>query len=508
MNIYSTAPLSRLSPYGKISVFIIVPLIYGLLSVIMGRDVNWDLRNYHYYNAYAFLEHRLNFDIIPANVQTFLNPLGDLPFYLMVKHFPAWVAMYVFGFVHGLNLSLIVALFWKLARFSRPLYALIAGIGLVAVSGTAPLFIAELGNTMHDNLSCLFVLSAGLLLINHLLNTETPDRPDTLRHVCLAGLLMGFGVGLKPTIAVFAISASIMLCFTGRPPSRVIQYIFAYGLAGISGSLVSAGFWWWTLWNKFGNPFLPFCNTLFKSPYFRTDPVCWSSYFPMNWREYLAWPYIVARDGLRSNQMAFTDIRIALLYTLCLIWLVVVMIRKIGTGGNPSSRSRTGRFLVHPGNALLAFSLISYILWIFQSATYRFLIPLELLSPLCFLIVLDRLVVSRKLYATIVAVALVAGGLSFKPFNWGRIDYADKYFDVDSSPLDSSKNAVVVMLGITPMAFLIPELPARYRFVHPDTSLFINGDSGCLFDKTIRTLLRDHRKRPIPYPIGTPVIIR
>src|SRR3954454_5856595 len=50
-----------------IPVFIwISPLLAGLLSLHMGKSMAWDLLHYHYYNGYAFLTNRLNFDILPA----------------------------------------------------------------------------------------------------------------------------------------------------------------------------------------------------------------------------------------------------------------------------------------------------------------------------------------------------------------------------------------------------------------------------------------------------------
>src|ERR1700680_117782 len=57
----------------------------GVLSVfVLRQDANWDLRNYHFYNAWAFAHDRLGWDLAPAQLQTFLNPLLDLPFYWMV----------------------------------------------------------------------------------------------------------------------------------------------------------------------------------------------------------------------------------------------------------------------------------------------------------------------------------------------------------------------------------------------------------------------------------------
>ena len=44
-----------------------IPVCFGFLSISFGKDTNWDLKNYHYYyNAYAFLEDRLDYDIAPA----------------------------------------------------------------------------------------------------------------------------------------------------------------------------------------------------------------------------------------------------------------------------------------------------------------------------------------------------------------------------------------------------------------------------------------------------------
>ena len=78
----------NLTKISLVWVYFMIPLASGLLSLFLGKDINWDLKNYHYYNAYGFIEHRLDVDIAPAQLQTFINPIGDLPFYWMTKFFP------------------------------------------------------------------------------------------------------------------------------------------------------------------------------------------------------------------------------------------------------------------------------------------------------------------------------------------------------------------------------------------------------------------------------------
>src|SRR5580658_3260845 len=79
------------------------PFVFGGLALALGQDANWDLRNYHWYNAYAFLHGRFGFDLLPAQTPSFYNPLLDVPFFVLATHAPARVAGFALGFVQGLN---------------------------------------------------------------------------------------------------------------------------------------------------------------------------------------------------------------------------------------------------------------------------------------------------------------------------------------------------------------------------------------------------------------------
>ncbi len=75
----------------------------GLYAVYLGKDMNYNLLNYHIYNPYAFLQGRIADDVAPAGIQTYLNPLMDVPFYLMVRSLPAIMAGFLLGAVQGVN---------------------------------------------------------------------------------------------------------------------------------------------------------------------------------------------------------------------------------------------------------------------------------------------------------------------------------------------------------------------------------------------------------------------
>ena len=56
----------------------------GAASIALRQDSSWDLLNYHYYNAWAFVHGRHGIDWAPAQLQSFYSPFLDLPFYAMV----------------------------------------------------------------------------------------------------------------------------------------------------------------------------------------------------------------------------------------------------------------------------------------------------------------------------------------------------------------------------------------------------------------------------------------
>ena len=78
-------------------------MLAGLLSLHMGKSMAWDLLHYHYYNGYAFLNDRLNFDILPAVFHTFLNPALDVAFYAAVETLPPRAVGFGLGAIHGVE---------------------------------------------------------------------------------------------------------------------------------------------------------------------------------------------------------------------------------------------------------------------------------------------------------------------------------------------------------------------------------------------------------------------
>src|SRR5271169_3095886 len=103
-------PKEHRARFLAVALLTLAPFAFGALAVFLGQDANWDLRNYHWYNAYAFLNNRYGVDLLPSQTPYFYNPTLDLPFYILATHVPAMVAGFALGFIQGLNFVLLFML--------------------------------------------------------------------------------------------------------------------------------------------------------------------------------------------------------------------------------------------------------------------------------------------------------------------------------------------------------------------------------------------------------------
>lgn len=94
-------------------------LIIGFtLGFVYRFETFWDLLNYHYYNAFAFLHNRLNYDIVLGGENSFFNPLPDLPLYWMIQHLNDYPGIIygIQGLYYGVCLFFFIkicGLFWN-----------------------------------------------------------------------------------------------------------------------------------------------------------------------------------------------------------------------------------------------------------------------------------------------------------------------------------------------------------------------------------------------------------
>src|SRR5207245_432461 len=131
-----------------------------------GKDVNWDLLNYHYYLPYELLGSRLGQDFFAASAQSYLNPVGYLPFYLMVSH--GWHSVFVsvvLAAAHSLSIGLLYLIAWRLfAHLPSGERRFFSGIA-AALGAATGVYWMTVGGSFLDPLLVPPMLAALLLLL-------------------------------------------------------------------------------------------------------------------------------------------------------------------------------------------------------------------------------------------------------------------------------------------------------------------------------------------------------
>jgi hypothetical protein len=415
-------------------------LLCGLLSLALGQDRNWDLRNYHLYNAYAWLEGRLQTDLAPAQLQSYFAPLLDVPYLWMARHGAAEWAGFMLGALHGFNFVLVAAIAWRLLESeARRLRAAL----LLALAGcTGAAFLSELGNTMGDNTTAVFVLGAVLLLV------PRTSQATSWRALALAGVLLGFAVGLKLTNAMYAVGLGVAVMLQPGGRSRMGAAAALAASALVVFALV-AGPWYWSVWEAYGNPLFPQFNGVFGAPLAQPISVADHQWGPRGFGEALVWPLLFTADPQRVGTSPLPQILWAVLYGAVVLMAVrALWRRRDGAGAKPEFRF------------IATFFLVAFLAWVAVFNIYRYLVVLELIAPLLLWRLL-RPEWPRAARFVVFACAL----FSLAGWNtWGHAGWNARDFTVETPRLNGSPRDTVLLVGSEPMAWMVPFFPGDLAF--------------------------------------------
>ena len=471
------------------------PIGCALAALAIGQDANFDLLNYHYYDPYAFLHGRLAIDVIPASLQSYLNPLVDLPFYFLMNHTPPRVEAAIVGAVQGLNLVLVYLIARRVAR-SRAI-ALAAALA----AGVAGGFASELGNSMGDTIVSIPLL-AGVLCAVVAVERATDGRgpapaapparrgarargawlgraPDT-RWWVAAGALAGVGAGLKLSELATTVGVAVASACAAGPWRAHVRRALATGLATAGGLALTAGYWTLHLWLAYGDPLLfdPASSAIFPTRYLPRTVETGAGFLPPTLADALVYPLYWLAHPLAVAEIPIRELSIPIAYVLCAALVLVLAVR-------PLARAVTGRAVRAgaPGTdareretdrVLIVVFAVSIAIWTKQLGVYRYLVPVELLAPLVALAAGRRLAAifspaprrpvaaRRRLGAAFVALCALCAATAYPANYWLRVPFGSEFFRVPlPRALANGRVDTVFQVGVQPIAYIFPKLPPR-----------------------------------------------
>lgn len=345
-------------------------------SIFLSNEMVWDFANYHYYNAFAFLHDRLELDIVPASVNTFFNPLIDLPLYYAITYFNDFPK--IIYALQGLNtgflmfaLFKIFALFWDI---QRPVYiAVVLFAVFLSVCGQAT-FIQIGTSTNEIQIACLCLWSLYILFKM----IKFPQKQVWERFL-FSGLIMGIALGLKGTALTWCLSSGLMLFCAWPyllPPPHRFQNITLFAIGGLSGFLIVNGWWMLHLWELYQNPFFPFLNGIFHSPYFDDFNYTDRRFLPPDFQTAMIYPFVWFGNPHRIYEENLYDFRLTIYYLL-LLFIPLYLVFKRRLRQTLQNCPLEVSFYI--------FMLLSYVLWLSIFSIYRYFVVYETLGSVLLL---------------------------------------------------------------------------------------------------------------------------
>jgi hypothetical protein len=449
----------------------------GLASVAQGTDANWDLRNYHLFGAFAFL-HGLTFHhLAAAQMQSFFNPLPQLPAYALLASLNGFPRL--FAFLMGLPAGLCGLLLFRIAAL-HAVQAGLAGASARAAAGLAVLigvtgaaFVPAIGTSSGDVLVAAPLLLAYLQVLRATIARDE-GRETAAATLALAGFLAGLAAGAKLTMAIYAAPLGIMIALALGARAAVAA---ALGM-GV-GFALAWGPFAFVLWRETGNPFFPMFNDAFRSHDFLPLRLADERFLPRSTLQAWTYPFWwVTRNSGLVSELRMRDPRIALGYLAGLVLLLA------GLRGLRSGAQRIGR----SEWLLLGVAASSLALWCRLFGVYRYLVVLEMLAPLLPLVALARLRPAWVLPG-LGLLAVLCLATTVRP-DWGHRRIGAELLWIDPMPVGPGD--LVLLAGGAPQAYLVPFMPRSARAVGIGNNL-IRPEQEHGLQRRIRAAIAAHR---------------
>ena len=418
----------------------------GIFGMLAGQDLNWDILNYHLYIPHAFLNGRFYTDVMPAGIHTFLNPLLDVPYYLMVRYLNDWPEL--IAFIQGTTSGVLILVVYKICLLFLKESEGNMQAGLAALIGlTGSMGLSQLGLATNEVPMAVMLVTSFYWLMKFFFVS-----PRSLSLVFWSAFVAGAAGGLKYTGAPFVLALTVVFFINLRWSEKPFKTFLIFAGAGILGFFVTNGYFMWRLWSEYQNPVFPFYNEIFKSPYFENINFDEYRFYPRFAAQWLFYPfYWIFNSRWVVSECVVSDPRMAMGYISFFVLLVVMLCKKIPFMYNKRMFA-----------SLLAYVAVGYFIWLHTYSILRYIVTIEVLCGI--LIMASIRVFTRYRVAAVLGTLIVLCFWNLTEYpNWGRDAFSQKAVEMQDLP-EVEDNSMVVYFG-QPMAFMSMFFKEDTKFV-------------------------------------------
>ena len=460
-----------------------VILFWSAFVVVLGKDTSWDFRNYHWYAPYAFLNHRMGFDVAVAHQASYYNPFLDIPYYWLATHTRSWVALVVLGAAQGANVVplYLIARSALLPEHSR----LQAGRGRTGAAG--PVWCADPLRIRHH---LLRQCDERVRVRGPRHPGGEPRRAEGWPATARRPPRRGGGVHHRHGDGTEAAGDAVLRRLRGGAGGagrrmetwRQGLRLLAGGIGGAIGFGIFAAPWMLYMWHLTGNPLFPYFNEYWHSSLALAAPYRDLRFVPTHfWRE-VFFPILFSIDWHVADDLGFQDIRV------CIAYLLI-----IAAGGVWLARRESGDPLIDKRAALVLFawSAVTYFVWMKMFAIYRYVVALEMLAPLLIVAAVGLFPVARRTRYSVLGVLCFAVLVTARSDFLEKAPVDDPYVQVALPPIPHPDHTMVVMTGDAPMGFIAPALPPRIPILRID-GWMVQPRDGTVITRDMKRRVAQH----------------
>jgi hypothetical protein len=434
-----------------VALWAVLLLVGGGYSLALGQDMSGDQRNNHVYAVWRLFHPQQDIAWGVGGVAGYLPANWDIPWYFAAMHLPTPVTVFLLGMLHAVSVGLAASIAWSILR-QAPLRARCAATVIsTGFAVWAPAFQSEFGTTYGNIVTAIPVLGAVLLIVRR--NSALPSLSRSFAF----GLLLGLAFGLRLTNACYLIAGLCAFLAVGFRSVEGLRGVFVAGFGAVTGSLVTGGAQFIATARRFDNPLFPFYNAVFRSP-FGPDANLRDERFAVHTvSDALLMPFAMMTRSGYPSELSGRDWRWALLLGVSLIVLITRLAGGIRSPGWVRGSDRA---------FVLVFVAVGFLLWDVQFAIARYILPIELMSGVALLCLVDLLAVGvRTRLAIVVLAILVAAPVIVVPRFFHQSPWRDSWFAFEPPDLARQSHLLVVFPTMDNASFLVAALPADARAV-------------------------------------------
>jgi hypothetical protein len=443
------------APY-RLPVYIGCAVLALATNYLLGKEMAFDLLNYHLYAGFGAVNDRFGQDYFAAGPQSYFNPYAYVPFYALVSSgLPALAIGSLLALAHSIILWLTFELAIAVCPSEDSRTRLLTGICAVALAYMNPILIQQIGSSFAD------ITTAELVLAGWVLLASAVRAPRAASVIC-AGLIIGAACALKLTNTVHAVAGFAVLIMLPLSLSGRLRHGLFYGVSLVIGLGIFAAPWSYRLERMFGNPVFPLMNSVFRSPEFSTEPMRHFRFIPDTFAE-AVWRPFEMLDPMQMvhEEMRSPDLRYAVLVALLTVLLLQWLWRRIASRSSQSTHAKSAistRVLAALGCGLGA----GWVMWLSASGNSRYFLPMACVAAVVIVGLLFRLFATRPKVRNYILAAIfgvqavqLCWGTQYR---WHEVPWGGQWLNITVPETLRTEPSLYLTVGVQSNSFVAPYL--------------------------------------------------